>query len=278
MPKCNTELRSLTERDVHTIASGFLYLLRVSLDEEDAVYKFLEGYPSMSNLQEEHPMFCGTLIDFARGSSLALQQRFAKIKLTVLAGTSIMDLVTDILMITEFMRIGEDTYAWATFACVSLNLFFQSFLTWVQNKNWDWDSDKDNRKKAKSFYGYIPDRIIGKIMVIASLFSLASFNLLVQQQFTHNQDDEQKFKIFGNHTGKWEYKIAKEVKVWLNKQLPIWLDESPEWFNDQKMSILPDDYIEDPEILRRVRTKNVKEIIEQRRASLGGAATEVAGL
>ena len=125
MPKCNTELRSLTERDVHTIASGFLYLLRVSLDEEDAVYKFLEGYPSMSNLQEEHPMFCGTLIDFARGSSLALQQRVAKIKLTVLAGTSIMDLVTDILMITEFMRIGEDTYAWATFACVSLNLFFQ---------------------------------------------------------------------------------------------------------------------------------------------------------
>ena len=44
------------------------------------------------------------------------------------------------------------------------------------------------------------------------------------------------------------------------------------------MSILPDDYIEDPEILRRVRTKNVKEIIEQRRASLGGAATEVAEL
>ena len=58
-----------------------------------------------------------------------------------------------------------------------------------------------------------------------TFISLKTSNEQVQQQFTHNQDDEQKFKIFGNHTGKWEYKIAKEVKVWLNKQLPIWLDE-----------------------------------------------------
>ena len=43
--------------------------------------------------------------------------------------------------------------AWfSLFSSVATAAFCSSCLSW------DWDSDKDNRKKAKSFYGYIPDR------------------------------------------------------------------------------------------------------------------------
>ena len=68
-------------------------------------------------------------------------------------------------------------------------------------------------------------------------------------------------------------KIGPKVKEWLNSRLPIWLDEHPHWFDDQKMSIIPEDLVEDPALLVRVRTKNVNGIIEGRRKSalgLGG--------
>jgi hypothetical protein len=57
------------------------------------------------------------------------------------------------------------------------------------------------------------------------------------------------------------------------------LEEPPEWFNDQRRSIIPDDFVTDPEILVRLRTNNVKKIIEQRRrSSLGDIfPTQTAG-
>ena len=78
---------------------------------------------------------------------------------------------------------------------------------------------------------------------------------------------------------KWEYKIGAEVKAWINERLPLWLEEPPEWFDDYKRSIIPDDFVTDPEILVRLRTNNVKKIIEQRRrSSLGDIfATQTAG-
>jgi hypothetical protein len=100
-----------------------------------------------------------------------------------------------------------------------------------------------------------------------------------QELFTKNEDDEQRFKIFGRNRHKWEYKIGAEIMAWINERLPLWLEEPPEWFNDQKRSVIPDDFVTDPEILVRLRTNNVKKIIEQRRrSSLGDIfATQTAG-
>jgi hypothetical protein len=100
-----------------------------------------------------------------------------------------------------------------------------------------------------------------------------------QELFTKNEDDEQRFKIFGRNRHKWEDKIGAEVEAWINERLPLWLEEPPEWFNDQKRSIIPDDFVTDPEILVELRTYNVKMIIEQRRRSSLGEifATQTAG-
>jgi hypothetical protein len=112
-----------------------------------------------------------------------------------------------------------------------------------------------------------------------TFISTKTGNESTQEILTKNEEDEQRFWIFQNSRHKWEYKIGKEVKAWINEKLPLWLEEPPEWFNDHKRSIIPDDFVIDPEILVRLRTNNVKKIIEQRRrSSLGDIfATQTAG-
>jgi hypothetical protein len=100
-----------------------------------------------------------------------------------------------------------------------------------------------------------------------------------REDFTKNEDDEQKIRIFEGNRHRWEHKIGAKVKAWINERLPLWLEEPPEWFDDHKRSIIPDDFVTDPEILVELRTYNVKMIIEQRRrSSLGDIfATQTAG-
>ena len=93
-----------------------------------------------------------------------------------------------------------------------------------------------------------------------------------QEYFTKNSEDEIRFEVLSDNRHKWEYKIGPEVKVWLNERLWVWLEEEPEWFTDQRRSVIPDDFVVDSAILARLRTKNVKQIIElRRRSSIGGA-------
>ncbi|GMI44391.1 hypothetical protein TrCOL_g8304 [Triparma columacea] len=112
-----------------------------------------------------------------------------------------------------------------------------------------------------------------------TFISTKTSNKSIQEEFTKNEEDEQRFRTFEGNRYKWERKIGAEVKVWINERLPLWLEEPPEWFNDQRRSIIPDDFVTDPEILVRLRTNNVKKIIEQRRRSSLGEifATQTAG-
>jgi hypothetical protein len=112
-----------------------------------------------------------------------------------------------------------------------------------------------------------------------TFISTKTCNESTQETFTKNKEDEDRFWIFIYSRHKWEYKIGAEVKAWINERLPLWLEEPPEWFNDQRRSIIPDDFVTDPEILVRLRTNNVKKIIEQRRrSSLGDIfAAQTAG-
>jgi hypothetical protein len=91
-----------------------------------------------------------------------------------------------------------------------------------------------------------------------------------QESFTKNEEDEVRFRIFSSNRHKWEHKIGAEVKAWINERLPLWLEEPPEWFNDHKRSVILDDFVTDPKILVRLRTNNVKRIIEKRRRSSVG--------
>ncbi|GMI45976.1 hypothetical protein TrCOL_g5820 [Triparma columacea] len=62
-----------------------------------------------------------------------------------------------------------------SFAFCILTAAFTSAIT-----SWDWDLDKENRKLMRSFYGYIPSNVSGKMKVFASLYFLSAFNLLTR--------------------------------------------------------------------------------------------------
>ena len=90
---------------------------------------------------------------------------------------------------------------------------------------------------------------------------------VIQEYFTDFEEDANRFEVFNCNKYKWEYKIRPQVKSWLDERLPIWLEDEPEWFDDLKKSLIPDDCVSDPAILVRLRTNNVKAILEERRRS-----------
>jgi hypothetical protein len=92
-----------------------------------------------------------------------------------------------------------------------------------------------------------------------TFFSAQSSNEAICELFTaaEAEDDAGKFQIFGQNRHKWHTKLGEEVENWLAARLPFWLEEQPEWFNEQKLSIIPDDMI-DPEMIAKLRS--LKEI------------------
>lgn len=54
-----------------------------------------------------------------------------------------------------------------------------------------------------------------------------------------------------------------------NERLPVWISEQLEWFNDQVKAKIPDRFVKDPEILKKIRGVEVEKIQERRRSSIG---------
>ena len=112
---------------------------------------------------------------------------------------------------------------------------------------------------------------------LPSFVSKKTANVYIQEKFTKNEDEWRKFHIFFRNRHKWEYAVGDKVKTWLSERLPVWLDEEPEWFDDLHKSRIEDDFISDKALLARVRTNNVKVILQDRRRSsvFGGGEIKV---
>ena len=137
LPACDVGLRELTKGDLSTIASGMMYLLRQEANEEDAVERFLEIYPSMKQLNEDLRGFSVMHLNMLRRLA-ADQQKFAKVKLFLAAALSIGDLTTDVVMIIQYFWTGESGYAWASLGSLLVNLTFQALVSYIQNRAKPW--------------------------------------------------------------------------------------------------------------------------------------------
>ncbi|GMI32515.1 hypothetical protein TrCOL_g3266 [Triparma columacea] len=102
---------------------------------------------------------------------------------------------------------------------------------------------------------------------VSTFFSTKTSDKFLQEKFTDFEEDAIRFGVFKCNRYKWEYKIGPQVKSWLDERLPVWLENEPEWFDDLRKSQIPDDFVSDPAILVRLRTNNVKAILEERRRS-----------
>jgi hypothetical protein len=92
-------------------------------------------------------------------------------------------------------------------------------------------------------------------------------------------DDELKFDVFHCNVYLWLPEIGEDVKAFLTNNLPRLLHESPEWFDSDVKSSIPDELVEDKDILAKIRGKEVQRIIKKRRRKSSvflGAAPAVA--
>lgn len=101
----------------------------------------------------------------------------------------------------------------------------------------------------------------------STFYSLKTGSRYCCELFQKTREDSCKIHIFGNCKSYWE-PVQSEVRVWLNDRLPTWINESPEWFDDQIKSTIPDELLDNPSILKKIRGAEVEKIRERRKSSI----------
>mmetsp|Transcript_2382 Transcript_2382/g.4309 ORF Transcript_2382/g.4309 Transcript_2382/m.4309 type:complete len:531 (+) Transcript_2382:153-1745(+) len=82
--------------------------------------------------------------------------------------------------------------------------------------------------------------------------------------FQNSQHDLRKIQnTFEVHPSLW-HQIEQDVRFWLNERLPIWIAESPPWFNDQVKAVVPENLVENKTVLARIRGESVRKVIKER--------------
>ena len=88
---------------------------------------------------------------------------------------------------------------------------------------------------------------------LRSFFSMKTSSKSLQETFTNSTEDKYKIEIFSANRDKWEHTIGREVNVWIDEALPVWLEQRPAWFTDERMSIICEDFVTDPVLYAMIR-------------------------
>ena len=76
-----------------------------------------------------------------------------------------------------------------------------------------------------------------------------------------------KIMILACNEHKWKSFVGDEVKAWVGGRLEVWIDKKPERFADYRKSTIPDWAVYDKELLKKLRSKKVEEILSKRKCS-----------
>lgn len=106
-----------------------------------------------------------------------------------------------------------------------------------------------------------------------TFYTLKTGNQFSLDTFFDNKDSEERdgsrdqfrLMVFADSKVRWSG-IEPEVREWVNRMIPIWNDHQPEWWNDQKKSMVPDWIVNDPALLLSIRGHGVQ-MLQERRGS-----------
>jgi hypothetical protein len=115
--------------------------------------------------------------DSLRSSQGHVIELKAEVIMTTVAGLFTEAIPGIIVQLTAIMSSGSDTSSNVAFSfvCCAMTAAFTS-----SNMNYYWDTNWKKRKRKPWFYGYVPDKAKGKVLVFLSLYFLSAFNLLVR--------------------------------------------------------------------------------------------------
>ena len=98
----------------------------------------------------------------------------------------------------------------------------------------------------------------GFMLAIDGKYIHTFFSTLSGAQDAHNlfkqPKPEDKLRVFKNNRMLW-IRIAPEVRTWLNSNIEEWNETEPAWWTEKMKAIVPDDFVDDPDVLAKIREK-----------------------
>jgi len=127
-----TRLHELTDAEAEVLGKSFKKFLLGNKEVATAVHAWQLDNPILVPLFAEgafEPIIIGVAKDLMVASTLGLAKR-----VVLGAGLSIMDMITDIFVIRDYLRIGDTTSAHTLMAMIGLSIFVQLIIAYVQNR------------------------------------------------------------------------------------------------------------------------------------------------
>jgi hypothetical protein len=131
--KVNKPLADITEADGRKIGKTMSSLIIGNLTAAAAVDEFILTFPSMRELDERHSFFRPFLEVVAR-KKLATADLGLKFRVFLGASFSVLDMGSDVFMVTELFAVGETAKARAILIMIVLNIFLQLMAVFVQRR------------------------------------------------------------------------------------------------------------------------------------------------
>jgi hypothetical protein len=133
-PVATFDPAALTAAEATTIGSGFDAILRKSTDHFEAVGELLSTYAAMVVMEERYVWFRPLLETIAK-RRMASAPLGLKLRLTIGAGLSVADMISDINNIINMFLAGQSAGAYALLSTILVSLSFQILLVVMQNSH-----------------------------------------------------------------------------------------------------------------------------------------------
>jgi hypothetical protein len=127
----NTNLAALTTNEAGQIARSFPMLLMSNATGESAVDEFFNSFPALGDMDDEFTWFRPTMVAIAN----ELMSKVAygvKVRASIGGSVSILDMVSDVIMILEYITTGRMRFAYLLIGMVAANLLVQLIIVWIQ--------------------------------------------------------------------------------------------------------------------------------------------------
>jgi len=129
-----SKLCGLSERDGRTIGGGLSSALYVNLTAETGVDEWISKYRALRELDKEEAWF-RPMMNVVAERLLGEVSWGLKMRVTIGAGLSVLDLATDVFVIWSYIR-KEDTqhYGWILFAMIMGSILLQLLMSFAQHR------------------------------------------------------------------------------------------------------------------------------------------------
>jgi hypothetical protein len=129
----NTALVDLSERGAKAIGASFSSSIAVNLTNESGVDEWILKYPALVEIDGRYSWF-RPMLEAVAQRLLEQVSWGLKMRVSVGAGVSMLDLISDIVITVQYFRIeGQQGYALGLLMCILVTFFLQGSIVFIQN-------------------------------------------------------------------------------------------------------------------------------------------------